>query len=679
MSWDCAACTFQNEYYAASCTVCTTVRPQQPPVPQGTIGKIVQGGEERTERTTHWRNGRILTGEEAGGADCRDHAKWAASALPQLCVAVGELDPSAHQPVEFGWGGSPLASHQGAGAGGGEGSFSRSQPVEFGWADATDATDAADAAEGKEGKESNEGSEGGAAGCSVVAAPATEITAGVNPFDADMDHAIFSLFAAATPGGPDAAVAVSLLNSILHRGGDVNFQRVQSDGTSALMAASRLGDAELVRHLLALGARGDGSVRDKFGLSTVDHARAAGHAAIVALLEGRTEGVGGGVGGTESMGRLTGGMGGVGGTGDAGSTAMEVEADVGGSPLASHPSGGDGGGKGRAHEKKGNGDAAGCLGEGPLPGLVANLVDMGFSNNAARRALTHTNNTFDAAIEWIILNAENDEINAPLPAHNPAREHSGPRPPPPPGKAPTRSKCGGAAGEGRDASFEEGRDVSFGEERDVVTGETPLSDHDSEGEGGDEGASAKATDYSDSEVLAAANTDGLFGDHSHTDYTILTGFGRRVLGRGLYERLSPGRGSLADSGKVDTSCNAMTAEINDAIRKRRDPWIDGDTAPPKSPFQIPHLRRHVFAHVSMSDLEGNLSVASTDCEDWVTLHGHHRREARRDMAEKRAQHRGAVQIQAAHRGRKARRDVEEKKKQQEGEDSDNDGNPHPPG
>ena len=402
---------------------------------------------------------------------------------------------------------------------------------------------------------------------------------------------------------------------------------------------------------------------------------------------------------------------------------------------------------------KGNGDAAGCLGEGPLPGLVADLVDMGFSNNAARRALTHTNNTFDAAMEWIILNAENDEINAPLPAHNPAREHSGPRPPPPPGKAPTRSKCGGAAGEGRDvsfgeeseSSFGEGRDVSFGEERDVsfgegrdvsfgegrdvsfgeerdasfgeerdasfgerggandakvgvaivkneaniaqleieakdseekevVTGETPC-----EGEGGDEGASAKATDYSDSEVLAAANTDGLFGDHSHTDYTILTGFGRRVLGRGLYERLSPGRGSLADSGKVDTSCNAMTAEINDAIRKRRDPWIDGDTAPPKSPFQIPHLRRHVFAHVSMSDLEGNLSVASKDCEDWVTLHGRHRREARRDMAEKRAQHRGAVQIQAAHRGRKARRGVEEEKKQQEGEDSDDDGNPHPPG
>ena len=36
------------------------------------------------------------------------------------------------------------------------------------------------------------------------------------------------------------------------------------------------------------------------------------------------------------------------------------------------------------------------------------------------------------------------------------------------------------------------------------------------------------------------------------------------------------------------------------------------------------------------------------------------------MTEKRAQQRGAVQIQAAHRGRKARRGVEEKKKQQKG-------------
>ena len=189
---------------------------------------------------------------------------------------------------------------------------------------AADAADAAEGKEGKEGKESNEGSEGGAGGSAM------EVAAGVNPLDAEMDHAIFSLFAAATPGGPDAAVAVSLLNSILHRGGDVNFQRVQSDRTSALMAASRLGDAELVRHLLALGARGDGSVRDNFGLSTVDHARAARHDAIVALLEGRTEGVGGGMGGIGSVGDPTAGTGVVGGTGGAGSTAMEVEAGVGG-------------------------------------------------------------------------------------------------------------------------------------------------------------------------------------------------------------------------------------------------------------------------------------------------------------------------------------------------------------
>jgi hypothetical protein len=192
------------------------------------------------------------------------------------------------------------------------------------------AADAADAAEGKEG---NKGSEGGAEGSAAAPATGMEIAAGVNPLDAEMDHAIFSLFAAATPGGLDAAVAVSLLNSILHRGGDVNFQRVQSDGTSALMAASRLGGAELVRHLLALGARGDGSVRDKFGLSTADHARAAGHAAIVALLEGRTEGRAEGVGGTGGMGSVgdpTGGMGVVGVTGGAGSTAMEVKRGVGG-------------------------------------------------------------------------------------------------------------------------------------------------------------------------------------------------------------------------------------------------------------------------------------------------------------------------------------------------------------
>ena len=109
----------------------------------------------------------------------------------------------------------------------------------------------------------------------------------------------------------------------------MNFQRHQSDGTSALMAASRLGDAELVRHLLALGARGDGSVRDKFGLCTVDHARAtAGHAAIVNMLEGEMGEMGGmghtgdtGGGGSKGGGdqNMDGGGGGGGGGGGVGS------------------------------------------------------------------------------------------------------------------------------------------------------------------------------------------------------------------------------------------------------------------------------------------------------------------------------------------------------------------------
>jgi hypothetical protein len=81
-----------------------------------------------------------------------------------------------------------------------------------------------------------------------------------------------------------------------------------------------------------------------------------------------------------------------------------------------------------------------------------------------------------------------------------------------------------------------------------------------------------------------------------------------------------------------------------------------------------------------------VAVAATAEEKKAQIRGavqiqaaHRGREARRDMEEKKAQIRGAVQIQAAHRGREARRDMEEKRKQQEGKDSNDDGNPHPPG
>ena len=71
------------------------------------------------------------------------------------------------------------------------------------------------------------------------------------------------------------------VKSIVEGGGDVNY-RLEPSGLTPLMAAATAGHVEIVRFLIAQGARPD--MKDRDGMTALDRAKRDGHRDVVALL-----------------------------------------------------------------------------------------------------------------------------------------------------------------------------------------------------------------------------------------------------------------------------------------------------------------------------------------------------------------------------------------------------------
>jgi hypothetical protein len=106
-------------------------------------------------------------------------------------------------------------------------------------------------------------------GMSLQAQPARVL----NPLEREMDHAIVVAFQTGS---------TLELQQALQQGANVNYSRNQSDRTTALMAASYIGDSLLVSQLLSMGARVQAA--DVNGNTALDLARLNSHVDTLAIL-----------------------------------------------------------------------------------------------------------------------------------------------------------------------------------------------------------------------------------------------------------------------------------------------------------------------------------------------------------------------------------------------------------
>ena len=78
------------------------------------------------------------------------------------------------------------------------------------------------------------------------------------------------------------AVALEIIETLIHNKGDVNTRTLENEATP-LVYAARWGETEIVE--ACLRNQGDEKARDSLGISGLEYARAGGYSDIVELLE----------------------------------------------------------------------------------------------------------------------------------------------------------------------------------------------------------------------------------------------------------------------------------------------------------------------------------------------------------------------------------------------------------